>query len=62
VVGIVGTDNSQGSNTIQASNNSQGKGDVPPPGNTGTCQEQQQWGKCNEGWMKGFCCQTCGGC
>jgi hypothetical protein len=23
-----------------------------------TCQQQKEWGKCAESWMKGFCDQT----
>jgi hypothetical protein len=31
--------------------------DVAPEGGY-TCQQQKEWGKCAESWMKGFCDQT----
>ena len=35
-----------------------------PPDSQATCLQQQQWGKCGEGWMVGggFCAITCGRC
>ena len=27
-----------------------------------TCQQQAGWGKCNETWMQGYCCQSCHAC
>lgn len=35
--------------------------DVPPQGQY-TCQQQAGWGKCNETWMQGLCCQSCHAC
>jgi len=35
--------------------------DVPPQGQY-TCQQQAGWGKCNETWMAGLCCQSCHAC
>merc|ERR1740117_2434800 len=33
-----------------------------PPDSSGNCTQQQEWGKCDEDWMVGFCCSTCFGC
>ena len=33
-----------------------------PPSSDYTCVQQSQWGKCNETWMKGYCCQSCFAC
>uniref|UniRef100_A0A914QDT3 PLAC domain-containing protein n=1 Tax=Panagrolaimus davidi TaxID=227884 RepID=A0A914QDT3_9BILA len=34
--------------------------DVPPPTSAQyTCEQQRQWGKCNETWMTGYCCKSC---
>ena len=33
-----------------------------PPDNTYTCQQQAGWGKCNETFMAGLCCQSCKAC
>mmetsp|Transcript_62650 Transcript_62650/g.76696 ORF Transcript_62650/g.76696 Transcript_62650/m.76696 type:complete len:434 (-) Transcript_62650:306-1607(-) len=33
-----------------------------PPDNSYTCQQQASWGKCNESWMQGYCCQSCNAC
>ena len=32
------------------------------PDNRFTCEEQNQFGKCGENWMVGFCCATCFNC
>lgn len=45
--------------------------DVAPPGNQFSCNDQKNWGKCSEAWMKGYCCRdihkgisyySCGNC
>jgi len=33
-----------------------------PPDNQYTCEQQAGWGKCNEAFMKGFCCRSCLAC
>ena len=30
-----------------------------PPGGLHTCQQQKEFNKCDEDWMRGYCCQTC---
>jgi len=35
--------------------------DVPPSSDY-TCQQQSSWGKCNEDFMKGYCCRSCHEC
>ena len=32
------------------------------PDNHYTCEQQQYWGKCDDDWMWGKCCKTCGKC
>jgi len=36
--------------------------DTRPPGNSYTCAQQKEWGKCGESWMQGYCKATCGTC
>ena len=33
--------------------------DIHPPGNSHTCNQQANWGKCGESWMWGWCCLSC---
>lgn len=35
--------------------------DKPPSGGY-TCAQQSSWGKCDESWMKGYCCKSCYAC
>ena len=36
--------------------------DEVPPNTSYSCSQQAGWGKCNEGFMAGFCEKTCGKC
>lgn len=36
--------------------------DHAPPGGGYTCAQQAGWGKCDQGFMKGFCCRSCHAC
>jgi hypothetical protein len=36
--------------------------DIPPPDTDFSCEQQSNWGKCTEYWMKGYCRQSCGEC
>ena len=33
-----------------------------PPDSSYTCARQKKWGKCEEAWMKDFCCYSCHNC
>lgn len=37
---------------------------VPSSVSYGTCEQQKDWGKCDDDWMKkgGYCRKTCGAC
>ena len=35
--------------------------DHPPPGSY-TCAQQASWGKCDQSFMRGFCCRSCHSC
>eukprot|EP00205_Picochlorum_sp_RCC944_P002011 CAMPEP_0182607168 /NCGR_PEP_ID=MMETSP1330-20130603/1910_1 /TAXON_ID=464278 /ORGANISM="Picochlorum sp., Strain RCC944" /LENGTH=183 /DNA_ID=CAMNT_0024825709 /DNA_START=137 /DNA_END=688 /DNA_ORIENTATION=- len=39
-------------------------GDVTPPYHRYSCEQEKEWGKCNEGWMVSgaYCAMTCGRC
>ena len=44
---------------ILASNQYQCKADIRPPGCTTTCEQRAKWNQCGQGWMEGYCCDSC---